>query len=302
MMKTHLDSSPVKSISFAAFVNDFLQLTKFRLALSVVFSSVAGYLLAVDQVETKILIGLFIGGFAMVGASNAINQLIEKDLDALMSRTKNRPLPTGRMSALVAAIIATFLTVLGVMVLYAINVKTALFGLLSIFIYTCIYTPLKTKSPLAVFVGAFPGAIPFMLGWVAATGEFGVEPGTLFMVQFFWQFPHFWAIGWMLDDDYKKAGFKMLPSGNPDRLTAFQIVFYSLWTIIISLLPATSYTGNLHLSIPGAILILIIGLYLLYYAIKLMQLKTKDAAKKLMFASIGYITILQLIYVIDKFI
>jgi protoheme IX farnesyltransferase len=302
MMKTHLDSSPVKSISFAAFVNDFLQLTKFRLALSVVFSSVAGYLLAVDQVETKILIGLFIGGFAMVGASNAINQLIEKDLDALMSRTKNRPLPTGRMSALVAAIIATFLTVLGVMVLYAINVKTALFGLLSIFIYTCIYTPLKTKSPLAVFVGAFPGAIPFMLGWVAATGKFGIEPGTLFMVQFFWQFPHFWAIGWMLDDDYKKAGFKMLPSGNPDRLTAFQIVFYTLWTIVISLLPATSYTGNLHLSIPGAILILIIGLYLLYYAIKLMQLKTKDAAKKLMFASIGYITILQLIYVIDKFI
>ena len=301
-MKTHLDSSPVKSISIATFVNDFLQLTKFRLALSVVFSSVAGYLLAVDQVETKILIGLFIGGFAMVGASNAINQLIEKDLDALMSRTKNRPLPTGRMSALVAAIIATFLTVLGVMVLYAINLKTALFGLLSIFIYTCIYTPLKTKSPLAVFVGAFPGAIPFMLGWVAATGKFGIEPGTLFMVQFFWQFPHFWAIGWMLDDDYKKAGFKMLPSGNPDRLTAFQIVFYTLWTIVISLLPATSYTGNLHLSIPGAILILIIGLYLLYYAIKLMQLKTKDAAKKLMFASIGYITILQLIYVIDKFI
>ncbi|MDA9035738.1 heme o synthase [Flavobacteriaceae bacterium] len=301
-MKTHLDSSPVKSISIATFVNDFLQLTKFRLALSVVFSSVAGYLLAVDQVETKILIGLFIGGFAMVGTSNAINQLIEKDLDALMSRTKNRPLPTGRMSALVAAIIATFLTVLGVMVLYAINLKTALFGLLSIFIYTCIYTPLKTISPLAVFVGAFPGAIPFMLGWVAATGKFGIEPGTLFMVQFFWQFPHFWAIGWMLDDDYKKAGFKMLPSGNPDRLTAFQIVFYTLWTIVISLLPATSYTGNLHLSIPGAILILIIGLYLLYYAIKLMQLKTKDAAKKLMFASIGYITILQLIYVIDKFI
>ena len=301
-MKTHLDSSPVKSISIATFVNDFLQLTKFRLALSVVFSSVAGYLLAVDQVETKILIGLFIGGFAMVGASNAINQLIEKDLDALMSRTKNRPLPTGRMSTLVAAIIATFLTVLGVMVLYAINLKTALFGLLSIFIYTCIYTPLKTISPLAVFVGAFPGAIPFMLGWVAATGKFGIEPGTLFMFQFFWQFPHFWAIGWMLDDDYKKAGFKMLPSGNPDRLTAFQIVFYTLWTIVISLLPATSYTGNLHLSIPGAILILIIGLYLLYYAIKLMQLKTKDSAKKLMFASIGYITILQLIYVIDKFI
>ena len=302
MMKTHLDSTTVKSISFAAFVSDFLQLTKFRLALSVVFSSIAGYLLAVDQVETKVLMELFIGGFAVVGASNAINQLIEKDLDALMNRTKNRPLPTGNMSVQVATIISTVLTVLGIMVLYVINIKTALFGLLSIFIYTCIYTPLKTISPLAVFVGAFPGAIPFMLGWVAATGNFGVEPGILFMVQFFWQFPHFWAIGWVLDDDYKKAGFKMLPSGNPDRLTAFQIVFYTLWTIIISLLPATSYTGNLHLSFPGAILILIIGLYLLYYAIKLMQLKTKDAAKKLMFASIGYITLLQLIYVIDKFI
>ena len=302
MMKTHLDSTTVKSISFAAFVSDFLQLTKFRLALSVVFSSVAGYLLAVDQVETKVLMELFIGGFAVVGASNAINQLIEKDLDALMNRTKNRPLPTGNMSVQVATIISTVLTVLGIMVLYVINIKTALFGLLSIFIYTCIYTPLKTISPLAVFVGAFPGAIPFMLGWVAATGNFGVEPGILFMVQFFWQFPHFWAIGWVLDDDYKKAGFKMLPSGNPDRLTAFQIVFYTLWTIIISLLPATSYTGNLHLSFPGAILILIIWLYLLYYAIKLMQLKTKDAAKKLMFASIGYITLLQLIYVIDKFI
>jgi protoheme IX farnesyltransferase len=301
-MKTHLDSTTVKSISFAAFVSDFLQLTKFRLALSVVFSSIAGYLLAVDQVETKVLMELFIGGFAVVGASNAINQLIEKDLDALMNRTKNRPLPTGNMSVQVATIISTVLTVLGIMVLYVINIKTALFGLLSIFIYTCIYTPLKTISPLAVFVGAFPGAIPFMLGWVAATGNFGVEPGILFMVQFFWQFPHFWAIGWVLDDDYKKAGFKMLPSGNPDRLTAFQIVFYTLWTIIISLLPATSYTGNLHLSFPGAILILIIGLYLLYYAIKLMQLKTKDAAKKLMFASIGYITLLQLIYVIDKFI
>lgn len=301
-MKIHLDSTQVKSISFAAFVSDFLQLIKLRLALSVAFSSVAGYLLAVDQVETKILIGLFIGGFAMVGASNTINQLIEKDLDALMNRTKKRPLPTGNMSLLVASIIATVLTVLGVVVLYAINIKTALFSLFSIFIYTCVYTPLKTISPLAVFVGAFPGAIPFMLGWVAATGNFGIEPGTLFMVQFFWQFPHFWAIGWMLDDDYKKAGFKMLPSGNPDRLTAFQIVFYTLWTIIISLLPATPYTGNLHLSFSGSILILIIGLYLLYYAIKLMQLKTKDAAKKLMFASIGYITTLQLIYVIDKFI
>ena len=233
MMKTHSDSLPIVTFSFATLLSDFLQLTKFRLAISVVFSSVAGYLLAVDQIEVSILLGLFFGGFAMVGASNAFNQWIEKDKDALMDRTKNRPLPAGRMNNLTALVIASLLTLLGIFILNNINFKTALFGALSIFIYTCVYTPLKSVTPLSVFVGAFPGAIPFMLGWVAATGSFGVEPGILFMVQFFWQFPHFWAIGWMMDDDYKKAGFKMLPTGNPDRATAFQIVFYTLWTLII---------------------------------------------------------------------
>lgn len=301
-MKTHSNSLTLISFNLFSFVVDLLQLTKFRLATSVVFSSVAGYLIAVDQIEVSILVGLFFGGFAMVGASNAFNQWIEKDKDALMDRTKSRPLPTGRMSNFTAILIASLLTLLGIFILNNINFKTALFGALSILIYTCVYTPLKSVTPLSVFVGAFPGAIPFMLGWVAATGSFGIEPGVLFMVQFFWQFPHFWAIGWMMDDDYKKAGFKMLPTGNPDRATAFQIVFYTFWTIIISISPFTHYTGALTLSIGAVVALVLIGAYFLYHAIKLMQKKSKKAAKKLMYTSIVYISFLQIIYVLDKWI
>ena len=300
MMKTLSDSLPLLSFNFVTFINDFLQLTKFRLAISVVFSSVAGYLLAVDHIDSSILTALLFGGFSMVGASNAFNQWIEKEKDSLMDRTKNRPLPSGRMNNLTALIIASLLTLVGIFILNNINFKTALFGALSIFIYTCIYTPLKSVTPLSVFIGAFPGAIPFMLGWVAATGSFGIEPGILFMVQFFWQFPHFWAIGWMMDDDYKKAGFKMLPTGNPDRATAFQIVFYTFWTIIISITPYTQYSGSLTLSLGAFICLVLIGLYFLYHTLRLMQNKSKEAAKKLMYASIVYISLLQVIYVIDK--
>ena len=255
MMKTHSDSLPLTSYNLVTFVSDFLQLTKFRLAISVVFSSIAGYLLAVEQIEVSILLGLFLGGFAMVGASNAFNQWIEKEKDALMDRTKNRPLPAGRMSDITALIVASTLTLLGIYILNNINFKTALFGAFSIFIYTCVYTPLKSVTPLSVFVGAFPGAIPFMLGWVAATGSFGIEPGVLFMIQFFWQFPHFWAIGWMMDDDYKKARFKMLPPEIRSSY-AFQIVFYTFWTIIISITPYTQYSGRLSLSLGVICLVL----------------------------------------------
>ena len=302
MMKFYSNSLPVTSFNIGLIITDFLQLTKFRLAISVVFSSLAGYLLAADKIETQVLLGLFFGGFFMVGASNAFNQLIEKNKDSLMSRTQNRPLPGGRMSNITAFTIATVLTFLGILILQYINYKTALFGVLSVFLYACIYTPLKSVTSLAVFVGAFPGAIPFMLGWVAATGSFGIEPGILFMIQFFWQFPHFWAIGWMVDDEYKKAGFKMLPTGSPDKTTAFLIVFYSLWTIIISILPYTRYSGDLNLSIQAAIALILIGGYFLYFAFKLMHQKTKKAARNLMYASIVYISFLQIIYVLDKWI
>jgi len=281
---------------------DFSQLTKFRLSISVVISSLAGYFLAVQQVDYVILLLLIVGGYAMVGASNAFNQVFEKDLDNLMLRTKNRPLPAGRMHPTSALFLGVILTVIGVAALYVINLKTAFFASISIFLYACVYTPLKQKTPLAVFVGAFPGAIPFMLGWVAATNEFGIEPGVLFMLQFFWQFPHFWAIGWLLHDQYEAAGFKMLPSGGRDQNTAFQIVFYTLWTVVISLIPAYQYTGALYLTKTASVLVFLLGAVFLYYAIKLMVAKTDHAARLLIRASIVYITGIQLIYVIDKFL
>ena len=283
-------------------LSDFSQLTKFRLSITVVISSIAGYFLAVDTVHYPTLLLLILGGYAMVGASNAFNQVFEKDLDKLMLRTQNRPLPTGRMQPNRALFIGVILTLIGISALYSINLKTAFFASLSIFLYACVYTPLKQKTPLSVFVGAFPGAIPFMLGWVAATNEFGIEPGVLFMIQFFWQFPHFCAIGWLMHDQYQVAGFKMLPSGARDHSTAFQTVFYTLWTVVISLLPAFHYTGLLVLSIPAAIGVGVLGLFFLFYAIRLMFLKTDQAARFLIRASIVYITGIQLVYVLDKFL
>ena len=161
---------------------------------------------------------------------------------------------------------------------------------------------MKTKTPLSVFVGAFPGAIPFMLGWVAATNEFGIEPGTLFMIQFFWQFPHFWALGWMLDEDYKKGGFKMLPTGKKDAGTALQIIMYTIWMIVISVIPAFGITGDLALSIPAAGIIFLMGLTMLFFAFRLYEKRDNPSARKLMLASVIYITLMQIVYVIDKFI
>ena len=283
-------------------LNDFKEITKMRLALSVVFSSIAGYLLAADTINYTDLFLLTFGGYCLVGASNAFNQVIEKDLDALMQRTKNRPLPSGRMKSKTALLTALSMTILGIAILYNLNWRTAFFGSLSVLLYVVVYTPLKTKTPLAVFVGAFPGAIPFMLGWVAHTNHFGIEPGVLFMLQFFWQFPHFWAIAWMLDEDYKKAGFKMLPTGEKDQGTAFQIIVYTLWMLLISLLPFTHYTGELSLSIYGAIAVVVVGVIMLYFATDLMLKKNNKAAQRLMISSVFYISAVQIIYIIDKFL
>lgn len=290
------------SLSATSVISDFKEITKMRLALSVVFSSLAGYLLGVDTIDFKTLVLLAFGGYFMVGASNAFNQIIEKDLDALMDRTKNRPVAAGRMSVNTAFIIASMFTLLGIIILYTINKQTAMFGAISIFLYTSVYTPLKTKTPLSVFVGAIPGAIPFMLGWVAATDDFGIEPGTLFALQFFWQFPHFWAIGWFLFEDYKKGGFFMLPTGKQDKGTAVQIIMYTIWTILVSVIPVFGFTGKLHLSIVSACIVFLLGLGMLYYAIQLFKKMTALAAKQLMLASVFYITLVQIVYVIDKFI
>jgi heme o synthase len=290
------------SFSKASIISDFKEITKMRLSLSVVFSSLAGYLLGAETVNGYILLLLAFGGYFMVGASNAFNQIIEKDLDALMERTKSRPIPAGRMSVNSAFILASIFTILGITILYIINPQTAMFGAISIFLYTSVYTPLKTKTPLSVFVGAIPGAIPFMLGWVAATNNFGIEPGTLFMIQFFWQFPHFWAIGWFLHEDYQKAGFNMLPTGKRDKGTAVQTILYTVWTIIVSIIPVFGFTGSLHLTIVGAIIVFLLGLVMLYYAVQLYKKMTAVAARQLMLASVLYITLVQIIYVLDKFI
>ena len=280
----------------------FISLTKARLALSVVFSSIAGYFLAVDAVDFNELILLVIGGYSIVGASNSFNQIIEKDKDVLMDRTKNRPLPAKEITTQNAFWISVFLTLIGLLCLYFINYKTAFFAAISVFLYTCVYTPLKPITPLSVFVGAIPGAIPFMLGWVAATGSFGIEPGTLFMIQFFWQFPHFWALGWMLDDDYKKAGFIMLPTGNRDKSTALQIILYIIWMMIISVFPYTGLTGDLTLSFGSTIAISTLGVIMLVLAINLYNKMDISSARKLFYSSILYLTLIQIIYLIDKFI
>jgi protoheme IX farnesyltransferase len=283
-------------------LDDFKQLTKFGLSLSVVFSAIAGYLLAVEIIDYKILILLAIGGYCMVGASNAFNQIIERVPDALMNRTKNRPIPAGRLSVNNAMIIAVILTIFGVLILYSINPKTALFGAISIFLYTSAYTPLKPITPLSVFVGAIPGAIPFMLGWVAATGQFGIEAGMLFMIQFFWQFPHFWAIGWLQFDEYKKAGFNLMPTGEKNKKASKLIIIYTLFMLVVSIFPVFQLTGSLYLLPVSALLIFILGIVMLFYGIKLHKEQTDVLARKLMLSSVLYITLIQIIYVIDKFL
>ncbi len=289
-------------VNFSAIFSDFKQLTKVGLSLSVVFSSLAGYLLAVDKIQISILILLAIGGYLMVGASNAFNQIIEKDTDALMKRTMNRPLPAGRMHVSMAMVIAVFFTILGLSILYSINPKSALFGAISIFLYTSVYTPLKSVTPLAVFVGAIPGAIPFMLGWVAATNDFSIEPGMLFLIQFFWQFPHFWAIAWLQYDEYKKAGYNLMPMGQKNKKAVVQIIIYTICLIIVSVIPVLKLTGNFYIYPFTAVILAFLGSIMLFYAVKLYKNQSNKEARQLMLSSVLYITLVQIIYVVDKFL
>ena len=289
-------------MNFSAIFNDFKQLTKVGLSLSVVFSSLAGYLLAVDEIQYSVLVLLAIGGYLMVGASNAFNQIIEKDTDALMKRTMNRPLPTGRMHVSMALVIAISFTIIGLAILYSINPKSALFGAISIFLYTSVYTPLKSITPLSVFVGAIPGAIPFMLGWVAATNDFSIEPGMLFLIQFFWQFPHFWAIAWLQYDEYKKAGFNLMPMGQKNKKAVLQIIIYTICLILVSIIPVLKMTGSFYIYPLTAVILVVLGSIMLFYAFKLYKNQTNKEARQLMLSSVLYITLIQIIYVVDKFL
>ena len=281
---------------------EILTLIKYRLSLSVVFSSVASYLIAFEVFSLLTFTLLILGGFFVVGASNGFNQIIERNRDALMTRTLNRPLPTGSLNVNQAILVCLILSFLGLFMLYTINFRTAFFGFVSMIIYLAIYTPLKPVTPLSVFFGAIPGAIPFMLGWVAVTNKFSIETGILFMIQFFWQFPHFWSIGWVSHDDYIKAGFKMLPSGKRDNSTAFQIVFYTIWMILVSTLPYFSFTGDFTIGLYSLLLILASGCFMLFQAIRLMKYKDKQNAIRLMYTSIFYLSFIQIIFVLDKFL
>ena len=276
------------------------ELTKFRLTLSVVFSSFISYFLGSESINFIDLTYLLTGGILIVSSSNIFNQIIERDLDKLMNRTKNRPLPKNKIKINTALLLAITTGVLGIVFMYLINIKVAILAAISIFLYTAVYTPMKQVSPLAVFVGAVPGAFPFMIGWVAATNQIGIEAITLFLMQFFWQFPHFWSIGWSQSDDYKKAGFKMLPTGKKDKSTSAQILFYSIWAVIISIVPFFGITGNLRLSLFGLIFVIVFGVFLVYKSYILFIDGKNENANRLMLTSIVYLTLVQLTFLLDK--
>ncbi|MBR9830749.1 protoheme IX farnesyltransferase [bacterium] len=296
-MSFTVEKEAIQSSATSSKVSDYASFIKLRLASLVVFSAVLGYMLAVPSIDWTVLSILCVGGFLVTGSSNGFNQIIERDLDKLMDRTKDRPLAAGRMSVTEAFIVASLTGIVGVGMLFYLNTLTGVLGVLALFSYVAIYTPLKRITPWAVFVGAFPGAIPPMLGWVAATGTFGLEAGILFALQFMWQFPHFWAIAWKINDDYLKAGFKLLPSPEGrDQLSAFLILLYTLFMIASSFLPILFGMAGLG----AAVVIGIAGILMLVPAINLYRKNAMKSATKLMFASFVYIPLVLFALYFDK--
>ncbi len=281
-------------------LNDYKLLVKFRLSLLVVFSAFITFLIGSSVISFQALLILSLGGFMVTGAANALNQVFEKDYDKLMKRTSNRPVAAGRMEVAEAVLLSGLMSVSGLLLLATFNAETAFLGALSLLSYAFIYTPMKRVSPVAVWIGAIPGALPMAIGWVAAGGNlFGPEVLLLFSIQFFWQFPHFWAIAWVSYEDYSKAGFYLLPSSNADgrdRGTALQTVFYSLCLVPMGFL-------TYYLNISGHIACVVIGLMgLVYlsYALNLYKECTDKAARKLMFASFVYLPVVLIVLVLDK--
>lgn len=290
------------SISLVNKVGDkskaLFELLKFRLAALVAFSGAFGYSLAVQKIDWLLFLLFCVASIGITGAANIINQIIEKDLDKLMKRTENRPLPSGRITVQEAGVWALMLGVSALFIFtYFFNVTTALLAALSLILYGFVYTPLKRVGPIAVFVGAIPGAFPPMIGWIAATNHFGLEPGILFAIQFFWQFPHFWAIAWVLDEDYKRAGFKLLPSqGGKDLNTTIQIMIWTLFLLPFGWVPfKLGMTG-----INSAFVATLFGVLFLAQTFHLMRKCTDKTALQLMFGSFIYLPIVQIAFLIDK--
>lgn len=278
---------------------DYSQLVKFRLNLTVVFSAMVGFLMGTSIWEIQSIIYLVMGGFLVTASANAINQIIEKDFDKLMKRTADRPLSANRMTVPEAVLIAGISGIGGLIILWlSFNAMTALLGAISLFSYAFVYTPLKRISPIAVFVGAIPGALPVMIGWVAATGSLGLIAYSLFAIQFLWQFPHFWAIGWLGYDDYKKAGFKLLPISYDSRNknTAIQIFIYTIATMLVGFAPFIfGLCGTSYLIIAA-----VTGIFFIFRALQLIKNLDRQAALNVMYASLIYLPLVQLFMLIDK--
>jgi heme o synthase len=275
---------------------DYATFIKLRLASLVVFSAVLGFLIvSKGNIDWAKVVWLTIAGFLVTGSANGFNQLIEIKTDKIMDRTKMRPLPQERMGVLEGAILASVIGIVGLIILwFFLNPLSCLLSALSILLYVGAYTPMKRTTAFAVLVGAFPGAFPPLLGAIAATDNFGHVPYeglVLFAIQFVWQFPHFWAIAWVMDDDYKKAGFRLLPSGERNKATAFQILIYTLFLLLISMVPV--YFGITHTML-STLVIFICGLLFFYQAIKLFRDCTIKSAREVMFGSFAYLPLIQL--------
>ncbi|HLT81797.1 MAG TPA: heme o synthase [Cyclobacteriaceae bacterium] len=276
----------------------FSELLKPRLSLLVAFSCAFGFVLASREVNIAALLLVFTGGFLVSGASITLNQIFERELDKIMRRTMRRPLPTQRVTVQEAWIFAGLCMMAGTGLLLAYtNILTVCLSILSMVLYSFVYTPLKRVGPVAVFVGAIPGALPPLLGWTAATGSITYEAWIIFGIQFIWQFPHFWAIAWVADDDYKKAGFKLLPSGGrKDLNTAIQIMIYTMFLIPLGLLPATFGITGIY----SAVVATVCGVLFFAQTFALMKDADHKSALRIMFGSFLYLPIVQIAYLLDK--
>jgi len=293
------------------FFSDLSKLIKFRLTFLVVFSASITFLIgsrmqvargeipAIDWGNWMILVA---GGFLVTAAANCFNEIIEVDLDKLMTRTKDRPMPAGRMTTGQGLVLGLIMGMLGTWLLGKLNLETGLLSVFSILLYAFVYTPLKRKSPIAVFVGAIPGALPPLIGYLAALGhikhfmpvDYEIA-GILFLVQFVWQFPHFWAIAWVLDDDYKKAGFRLLPTKKRDKVSAWFVFLSTLVLIPVSLMPTIYGFGGYYI----AGFSLIASLVFTWFAFKLLVKMDIESARGVMFCSFFYIPLVQLILLFD---
>ncbi len=278
---------------------DYIQLIKLRLSLLVVFSAAMSYLWATNRdVDVPTIWLLSIGGFLITASSNILNQIIEKDSDLLMTRTKDRPLAAARMKVREALFLATLLGIAGFVILWRINFLSALLGATAMFIYALIYTPLKKVTVLTIIPGAIAGSLPVVIGWTAARGEIGKEALLLFLIQFIWQFPHTWSIAWLLKDEYKKAGLKMLPTNDQNKTSAI-LILISTFLIVPSIVLLYMYeSAGIHVTW----ILVLAGLVLAAFASRLYLQRTRRTAIALMFACFAYLPLVLIILVVEKYL